>query len=501
MVRRNLQHASHSRVFTIEDRASPTHSPIYQTLARMAGLTWGQGAITPVRIPDPKQYGRYLTIDKIKGQPGLPGSSLEFRTSRDLSDMLKLIRKGCPVDIQLHIGACKDPSDFDAGWEKIGVFEDCDFTNYTTPALGAFDADQEAQITETLDFSAQDYYELKPLTFTGMAETQIVQQVVDVAICDARTCGTCGIPSDGCQRIFAVQTPAGASPGLPAEVISTQDGGKTWREGNVTSLPANRAPAAMTCVGPYLVVISTADCSIHYALITDVLAGTAVWTRTATGLVCASGAPAAIASLSRTQTWIVGAGGYVYTTQDVTAGVTVQSSGDVTTQDLTCVHAFDDSNVLAGGKTNALIVTSNGGVTWRTVTGPAGQAAVQVNTVYMLSATEWYVGYNDGKVFYTIDGGTNWTQKAIPGALTVIDKIVFATRTVGYMIGHTASVGKILRTISGGYSWYVLPEGTGATIPANLQFYGLAACGDDPNSVWAGGIKTALGDGLLVKGA
>lgn len=501
MVRRNLQHASQSRVFTIEDRAGPTHTPIYQALARATGLSWGLGSITPVRIPDPKQYGRYLTVDKIKGQPGLPTTSLEFRTTRDASAMLKLIRKGCPIDLQLHIGACKDPSDFDAGWEKVAVFEDCDFTNYSTPALGAFDADQEAQIIETLDLTAQDYYEVKPLTFALTAETQIVQQVVDVAICDSKTCGTCGLPSDGCQRVFAIETPVGASPGLTAEILSTQDGGATWREGNITSLPANRAPSALACVGPYLAVISNADCSINYALITDVLAGTATWTRTATGLTCAAGAPNAIFSVSRTQTWIVGNGGYIYTSTDITGGVTAQSSGDVTSQNLGCIHGYDESNILVGGASNALLRTQNGGATWSAVTAPAGQAAVTINSVFMLSATEWYIGYNDGKVYYTADGGTNWTQKSVPGSLTVIDKIVFSTRSVGYLIGHTATVGKVLRTINGGFTWYVLPESGGGSMPTALQFYGLAACGEDPNQVWVGGIKALAGDGLLVKGA
>lgn len=501
MVRKNLQHSSQSRVFVIEDRAGPSHIPQYQAMGRALGVTVPFGGINPVRIPDPERYGQFLTIDKIRQQPALPSTSIEIRNTRDLSAMYRLARKGCPIDLQIHIGACQDVQDFDKGWEKIGILEDADFTQYQTSELGAMDADQEAQVMETLDITGSDYYEVKRMLFSAMAESQIVQQVIDVAICDQRTCGACGLPSDGVQRVFALQISAGASPGSAAELVTTVNGGSTWLEQNVTTLPVNLAPIAIACVGPYLVVISNADCAAHYALITDILAGTSSWTRIATGLVCAAGAPNAIFSLSRTQSWIVGAGGYIYFSSDPTSGFTPQSSGDVTTQPLSAIHGMDESNLLAGGTNNALLRTTNGGVTWMLVTGPSAKAAVAINAVYMASENEWHIGYNDGSLYYTIDGGVNWVAKVLPASPTVIDAIEFATRSVGYIAAHTAIKGLIYRTVNGGASWYVLPEQTGAALPTNLRFYGLAASGDDPNVVWAGGIKTLAGDGILVKGS
>lgn len=499
-MKRNLQKASQSRVFTIEDRAGPSHIPAYQSLGRAAGVTWGQGAITPVRVPDPKQYGKYVTIDKIKGQPSLPTTSLEFRTTRDNSPYLKLTRKGCPIDVQLHIGACKDPSDFDQGWEKIAIFEDCDITNYTTPDLGAFDADQEAVISETIEITAQDYYEVKPLTFAEQAATQVVQAVIDVAICDARTCGACGLPSDGTLRVLAVETGVGASPGMAAEIVTTQDGGQTWREGNVTSLPVNKTPTAVACVGPYFLVISNDDAAYNYALTADILAGTATWTKVAA--FTAPSAPNAILSFGRTATWVVGNGGYIYVITDPTVGATAQTSGDVTAQNLMAIHGIDESNMIAGGASNAIVKTTNGGLTWSLVTGPAGQAAVQINAVYMLSANEWFVGYNDGKLYYTIDAGTTWTQKTIPGSLDFIDDIKFSTRSVGYLAGRDSGTsGRILRTINGGQTWYVLPETGGGTLPTTAIIRKLAVTGDEPNIVWAAGTKAAGADGILLKGA
>jgi len=69
------------------------------------------------------------------------------------------------------------------------------------------------------------------------------------------------------------------------------------------------------------------------------------------------------------------------------------------------------------------------------------------------------------------------------------------------MIHNTGSAGRLFRTIDGGYSWYVLPEGTGS-IPSNYQLNSIALC-DDPNIVYAGGLETNSGDydGILIVGA
>jgi photosystem II stability/assembly factor-like uncharacterized protein len=60
--------------------------------------------------------------------------------------------------------------------------------------------------------------------------------------------------------------------------------------------------------------------------------------------------------------------------------------------------------------------------------------------------------------------------------------------------------GRVLRTVDGGQSWYVLPEGAG-TIPANDTINAIAACGEDVNVVYTGGLADNATDGILVKGA
>jgi photosystem II stability/assembly factor-like uncharacterized protein len=119
----------------------------------------------------------------------------------------------------------------------------------------------------------------------------------------------------------------------------------------------------------------------------------------------------------------------------------------------------------------------------------------------MKSATEWWVGTAGGVLYYTLDSGVTWTVKGFPGSgAGVVRDINFATNQVGYLAHDTAAVaGRILRTIDGGYSWYVLPEGTGA-IPANDKINSLATC-KEPNVVLGGGLADNAADGILIKGS
>jgi photosystem II stability/assembly factor-like uncharacterized protein len=149
-----------------------------------------------------------------------------------------------------------------------------------------------------------------------------------------------------------------------------------------------------------------------------------------------------------------------------------------------------------------MAVTRNGGNTWANVDTTL-IAAVEITAVWMRTKDVWFAGTIQGDLYYTLDGGVNWVLKAFPGSNAgAVRDIVFATDTVGYLAHDTDAVaGRILRTIDGGQSWYVLPEGPGA-IPANDRINALAAVEECPNDVYGGGLAAAgAGDGFFVKGA
>lgn len=498
MAGRDLQKSSQTRVFTIEDRANPDNAPVYQAFARALGLAWAQGDLTPIRIPDPDRYGKFKTVEFQRGAQGLPTITLENRLRHSLSDLLKIVRKGCAFDVQLHAGLCEDPRDFNGGWDKGYVFEGALATNYSTGELGALDFDQDNPVNESIDVSGLDYFELGRLTAAELATAEIVQEIIDVAIIDSAQCGECGISSNGCEKVFAITKSAGASPGLPAEVLYSPDAGATIGETNVSTLAANEEPNAIAGVGVNLIVISEDSESLHYAPLIDILAGTETWTEVTTGFVGTFG-PLAIFSASPVHTWIAAEGGYIYFSDDPTSGVEVQTAGGVTANNLNAIHGSDEDNIVAVGDLNTVLFTTDGGVTWGSVTGP--NPGINLRAVAVKSNLVWLVGAADGTLWYTSDGGANWVAKGFPGSgAGVVRDITFATPSIGYMAHDTATPrGRILRSIDGGFSWYVLPEQAGLSIPNNDRVNALAACSEDPNLVFGGGLADDASDGFLVK--
>ncbi len=487
-----------SRVFTIEDRAGPANVPDYQSVARSMSPSQSFGDVTPIRQPDPNQYGKFLVVDTIRGELGLPTLSIQGRYQFTISEFLRLARKACPLDVQIHMGKCQNPSDFNTGWDKILVFEGANITDWNPDELGALEQGEDAVVNEEIPMTGLDMYELKTLLFSELAAAQVNGEVVAVAICDSVQCGVCGISSDGCDKVFAITITQVGSPGLPAELVFSADGGTTISETNIDTLALTEDPSDMACVGVNIVVVSNDSCSLHYAPTADVLTFTELWTEVATGFVCAAGAPNAIFSIGPRDTWIVGDGGHVYFSADPTASVTVQNAGVATSENLNDVHAVDDQNVVAVGANNAVIYTTDGGDSWTSVTGP--NPAVVLNTVAMRTELEWFIGDAGGQLWYTRDRGATWTEKTFPGCgAGVIRDIQFPTPTVGYLAHSTAvPAGRILRTIDGGNSWYVLPEGT-STIPGNDYVASIAACPENPNIVYGGGLADDASDGFLVK--
>lgn len=487
--------SSYSRVFLLPGRAGPGNKPLYSALARSAAATWDQGKNTIIFVPDPNKYGAFLVAGKIQGEPGLPQITIDARYTSDLSELLRMVANGCDNDVQLHIGLCQNPADFNGGWDKSLVLEAARASSWNTNDLGALEPGHSVSVVETAKFDGNILYEIKRLTFAEKAAAQLNDEVIAIAFCGDASCGgVCGPSSDGCQVIFAVSKSSGGSPGLLATLVYSADGGNTWGASAITTLGASSAPTGLACVGLNAVVLSNADDALHYAPIADILAGTAVWTRVATGFVQG---PNAIVSLGETTTFIVGNGGYIYSTDDPTGGVVVVDAGSATVQNLTAMSFADLDNIMAVGASNAIVVSADGGITWESVTGPT--PGVALTACAMLSASEWWVA-SGGSLYYTLDSGVTWTIKAFAGSGSgSIGDIKFVTPTVGY-VAHTTTApkGRLLRTIDGGHSWYVLPEGK-TTMPANHGLNVIGLCGD-VNVVFAGGIAVNNTDGIIVAG-
>jgi len=464
----------------------------------MGGHTETFGDITPIYCPDPDEYDAFEVVDEVKGEEGLPTVSWVAKFGKENT----LLSVRCPFDLQAHYGKCQDPTDFDGGWDKILAFERARLTGRSSDELTAFTPDGRAEILLTGDITARKFWEVDPLIMGERADDVVFNEVLDVAICDNPSCGDCGSYSDGCQAIFAIVAGSGLqSPGIPPELVYSLDKGATWADEDIDTLVLGEDPNAIECVGDLIVVTSHDSCSLHYAYQEDLDA----WEEVPDGFVPGN-CPLDIWSYGVRFTWIVGENGYIYFTDNPADGVEVQDEGNATNQNLNAVHGLSENFVVAVGQGNSVVFTENGGVVWAAATAAGLHPGANLLCVWVYAEYCWFVGDDSGRLWYSLDKGENWIQKPFPGhEAGYVRDIKFVDHNnspFGYMVHdreHLALVdGRILRTLNGGYSWYVLPDGPGA-MPDNLLLNAVAVC-EDPNFVVGVGDKDGL-DGIVVVGA
>lgn len=489
---------SYGRVFLITGRARPDHSPQYASHLKMSGPSQSFGDITKIEMPDPIAYGKFIEVGQIRGSTERATSSLIGRFPAALrSQLQELAVSGCPFDVQLHIGECTDPSNFNT-FNKTIIFEDVLISSYSTEDLGALQSDEDAKIDETAEISIKKMYESVPLTFARKASDLITNEVTDVTIGGEASCGSCSIENTGCGFIFAVTKAAGGSPGTPPDIVYSIDGGVTFKAEDVDTLLATEDADAVAVLGEYVLVVSNAAGSVSYAALEDFLLGNdPAFTEITTGIV-AGAEPNDIWSIGNVA-FVVGDMGYVYLLSNVSDGFTVLDAGDATTHALVSVHAFSQDCAIAGGNHGSIVYTINQTSWALSPSSPVG-LGVTINAVWMKSATEWWIGTSNGHLYYTINSGVTWTEKVLPGTTpTAVTDISFASESIMYVSATVSAHGKLFRSFNGGSSFTVLPEKTGS-IPLSDTYASIFACKYDVDFVVAGGLGDNASDGILIVG-
>jgi len=155
--------------------------------------------------------------------------------------------------------------------------------------------------------------------------------------------------------------------------------------------------------------------------------------------------------------WLVSALGYIYKSIDGGETWTAYEKGTLTLGNYSQVHFADQTYGIAGAPADIIVLSDNGGISWyaATVTGGGGD----ILTVWRFDKNRMMVGDDDGKLWYSSDGGNSWAQITGwigSGTGDVVD-LYFVNDFQGFLVHNSAvPVGNILRTIDGGAHWEVL---------------------------------------------
>ena len=334
----------------------------------------------------------------------------------------------------------------------------------------------------------------------GMAT--FTDNINDITSCSTPRCaGDCG-PAVSLCEVMVAATNSVAGTAAP-QILRSADNGATWAA--TAADPFNATENAMS-----VVCFAIDSDTTRILAARDTVAATpmhveysdddgANWTDvTLTGSTNAYAAMygGSMFALDMYHIWMVitdgAAGSEVWFSED--GGETWTEQVLASPTDLYNAIWFQDENVgMVVGAADVVEITTDGGDTWAsaTATGGAGD---------LLTVTEndggdiWWVGDDDGNIWYSDDHGTTWTQRAFPGdgAGAVYD-INMKTKTVGYMVhSPTAATGILYRTRNGGTTW----EAESATVDGEL--YSVYVC--DINQAYAvGEVGAAPATALVLK--
>lgn len=466
------------------------------------------GGRDPIRVHDPyrRAGGAYKNVGETVSAPDFPGTTINFMERHGGIGRADF-DGGCNNNFYESVGACKNPSDFINGWSDFVKVYSYARANSKNESGNATQEDDNASMV-AMEVTCSAIYKIGSFLFGEKGAGEVEREVVDLVYGGGIDCGNCGPGDDGTKRLYAVTKSSGAaSPGTPAEVIYTVDGGATFSQTNITGLGGTVDPTAIEIAGNYLIVLDTAGNGYWFAELNSLTGVPGTWTQVTAGFVT-SKQPTDIYVASAGEVYFSANGGYVYKSTDIPSGVTVLEAGNVNTTNYQRIHGLDETIVVVGDS-GKIVKSSNRGVTWANVT--LSPTSATVRAILVLDDFRFWIGTSGGKVYYSVNGGETFVEYGLPSggtALTVIDDIAAATDEVIHITARTATpTGRLITTWNGGEKWATSAVTTQRikNLPTASRFNRIAVprsgqATTDSNTIALGGLSGGGTDGILELG-
>ena len=457
-------------------RFGPNTQPEYLGCHAIEDLEESFGDVTPHYCPDEAQTGKFKVSGVIEEAGELPTTTIATDVA-PVADLIEKVR--CPATLFVHKQSCGRRDLFN-NWDRSFVLDRFYRTGHSYSDLAAKDPGDNAVSGQSMPITAMELLKLLRVEAVRQSNTGGAD-LLAITSCNVETCADdCGPYSERGDYRVAVGKTVSGSAASTALILISHDAGATWTAAAADPFAAAEDISAVGCFAVdrnttrIIVARGTTDAGNPAEIAYSDDDG-ATWTLVDVGAVNGQYVIEAegLFALDQYHIWLATTDGYVYFSADGGLTWTAQEAGVETTEDLRGV-AFDADGLVgyAVGDNNAILKTINNRE-WETVTGPAAQAAAEIIALAVKDKRHVWIGYNDGELWYTEDGGENWYQRAFPGSgVGAVNAIAFENNLVGWMLHDTAApVGSVLRTIDGGYTWQVVtpaPDNDGLTSLVSL---------------------------------
>jgi len=473
--------------------------PKYLGCHQLGDIEEPQGDVELLYCPDASAPNRFKVVGSVQGAAGSVTTSVTTDVTDDL-DYLERIN--CPFPIYVHM-VKSGRKDVFTNFDRTFVLTGARITSKGLTALAARTPDDNSRSEQSFDLSGESLLRFVVLELAQQTITE-AESINDITFCNDQQCRTDEDAAvDICQTGYAV---ADAASGASANVLVTTNGG-TWAATSADPFGNDEHISAVECFElgrdeiRVMVARGVTDASNPPEISYTDDAG-ATWTAVDIATAAENGQyiplHGALFALDRNAIWAGDDQGYIYKSEDAGLTWTTLDSGTLGGA-CNAIHFSDEDVGFAVGAANAILRTLDGGVSWSTITGPTAQAGVAILCLFVLDRNRAWIGYDDGDLYYTEDGGTTWTVRSFTGSGTGdVKDIKFMNDHVGYLLhdGATASAGAnyVHYTIDGGYTWQRLDA-----ISGNNGLNALYLC--DLWTLFFCGEQTDSTTGLIAKGS
>ncbi len=478
----------------------PNTKPVYAGCTTVDDISEPLGDIELVRCFDPSGRG-WLTTGQLQSPPDPVTTTLTglmFKTASVIE------RLSCPAVIHAaQICGEGVRKDIFTNYDRIMSLTVAQQTERTWSNIVHREESTASERAVAISADPPVYEVFRLNTAPARQSTTHDQALNDIAICGEEQCaGKCGISVvELCQNLVAAGDTLAGSPTGSAEVIVTSTSGATWTETATDPFASDEIVAAVVCfqldkdTNRIVVARGTTDAANPAEIAYSDDDG-ATWTNVNVGTTNGQFAPhnGSLFDLNRNNIWFTTDDGFVYYSSDAGESWIAQEEGVITSDEINAIVFVDDNEGMFAGNTNIIARTSDGGLTWSAVTGPAAQAAINIFSVETSSSDRWWLGYETtGELWFTENDGTDWTQRTYDGGASQVSipRIDFVSELHGYFVSNTVTpLGTIYHTVDGGFTWQPL------TTPTNSGLNSIIGC--DPNLAYAVG-ELEGGTAMIVK--
>ena len=454
----------------------PNTQPVYLACHDFDDPEQDLGDLNLGFCPDPNQPNKWKVTSSYQSEP----SPVEFSITtsvRKTKDVMQAV--DCPVPIYL-LEMCGKRNVF-TNWDSQAViFDPAVITSKGLQNVAKKDPSDQNESMKSFGIAAERMDNpFRPVA--GRLSIAEPGGLNGIAMCGTAKCAdACGEAQALGQSLVVIGDAIASSPSDTARTWRTSDKGQTWTISAAAPFGAAIDVGPVVCLemggGTTRWMVARAETGAGPAQIAYSDNNGATWTTVTVGSTNGQYALSgkSLFALDAEHIWLATSGGYIYFSRDGGATWTAQHSGTLTAQNLYFITGADERNLFAGGVADAMLKSSDGGLSWSLVTATGSGDTIVSGAV--ITKKKFWVGTNFGRLWFTNDGGTTWTQRRFSGDQSgTVTGIGFANRLVGFMLHNTtAPVGRVFYTINGGWNWELL-----STTPTNAGLNDLLVLGPD----------------------